>query len=56
MMVYHFNCDIDQSGGAAIEFDLPQEILWQAQTHDDWAELFIKSERTLDSTKISTHT
>lgn len=54
-MIYHFNCDIDQGGGAAIEFDLPQETLWQAQTHDDWTKLFIKSERTLYSTKLSTH-
>ncbi|KAL7966084.1 hypothetical protein HDV63DRAFT_174058 [Trichoderma sp. SZMC 28014] len=45
MMIYHFHCDIDQNGETAIEFDLPQETLWQAQTHDDWTELFMKSER-----------
>ncbi|EHK46851.1 hypothetical protein TRIATDRAFT_163221, partial [Trichoderma atroviride IMI 206040] len=45
MMVYHFNFDIDQSGGAAADFDLPQESLWQAQSHNDWTGLFMKTER-----------
>lgn len=46
MMAYHFNFDIDQSGGAAADFDLPQEKLWQAQTRHDWFGLLTKTERT----------
>lgn len=54
-MVYHFNFGIDQGGDAAADFDLPQESLWEAQTHDDWVGLFVKTERTVYSTKVSTH-
>jgi hypothetical protein len=46
MMIYHFNLGIDQSDDSAAEFDLPQEELWQARTKDEWAQLFIKAERT----------
>ncbi|PON26650.1 hypothetical protein TGAM01_v204660 [Trichoderma gamsii] len=45
MMAYHFNFDIDQSGGAAADFALPQEKLWQAQTRHDWFGLITKTER-----------
>lgn len=55
-MVYHFNFAIDQGGDAAADFDLPQENLWQAQTHGDWTGLFVKTERTFYFTNVSTHT
>lgn len=39
----------------AADFDLPQQKLWQAQTHDDWVQLYMKTERTVYSTKVSSH-
>ncbi|UKZ95936.1 uncharacterized protein TrAFT101_010743 [Trichoderma asperellum] len=44
MMIYHFNLRIDHGCGVAADFDLPQEKLWQARTHEDWMQLFLKTE------------
>lgn len=55
-MAYHFNFDIDEGIGAAADFDLPQEKLWQAQAHGDWVGRFIRTERTVYSTKVPSHT
>lgn len=46
MMIYHFNLHIDHSGGVAADFDLPQEKLWQAQTREEWVQLYLKAEGT----------
>lgn len=50
MMNYHFNLPIDHGCGVAADFDLPQEKLWQARTHEDWIQLFLKTEGTAYST------
>lgn len=49
-MIYHFNLPIDHGCGVAADFDLPQEKLWQARTHEDWIQLFLKTEGTAYST------
>lgn len=54
MMIYHFNLGIDQGAGIAADFDLPQEKLWEAQSQDDWAQLYKKTDRT-SYTKVTAH-
>lgn len=54
-MIYHFNLRIDHDSGVAADFDLPQEKLWQAQTHKEWVQLYLETEGTAYRNKISTH-